>query len=160
MNQNTQKSTWRKNCKGNGLCGGGSRSAGNYCDTRDYKILSHDFCGKCQYGWRRPWLSPNDWCCSYHDFFRYGNHSSILKNIDKTTKAMNKEDKNQFLIPLPSWTAWFIRHLHLTPQGLLTKPGKSDRLIWDGSFIPTLKSTSILLSDLYQYSCYNYINSF
>ena len=77
------------------------------------------------------------------DFFRYGNHSSILKNIDKTTKAMNKEDKNQFLIPLPSWTARFIRHLHLTPQGLLTKPGKSDRLIWDGSFIPTWKSTSI-----------------
>ena len=77
------------------------------------------------------------------EFFRYGNHSSILKNIDKTTKAMNKEDRNQFLIPLPSWTARFIRHLHLTPQGLLTKTNKSDRLIWDGSFIPTWDSTSI-----------------
>ena len=73
---------------------------------------------------------------NFLDFFRYGNHTSILKNIDKTSQAMNKEDRNQFLIPLPSWITRFIKHLHLTPQGLLTKPGKSDRLIWDGSFIP------------------------
>ena len=58
------------------------------------------------------------------EFFRYGNHSSILKNKDKTSKAMNKEDRNQFIIPLPSWITRFIKNLHLTPQGLLTKPGK------------------------------------
>ena len=46
----------------------------------------------------------------YLDYFRHGNHSSILKDIDKTLKAMNKEDRNQFLIPLPSWIARFIRH--------------------------------------------------
>ena len=80
---------------------------------------------------------------NYLDYFRYGNHSSILKDIDKTLKAMNKEDRNQFLIPLPSWIARFIRHSHLTPQGLLIKPGKNDRLIWDGSFLPTWDSTSI-----------------
>jgi len=56
---------------------------------------------------------------------------------------MNKEDCNQFLLPLPSWIARFIRNLHLTPQGLLTKPGKNDRLIWDGSFIPSWDATSI-----------------
>ena len=50
--------------------------------------------------------------------------------------AMNKEDRNQFIIPLPSWLTRFIRHLHITPQGLVIKPGKNDRLIWDGSFIP------------------------
>ena len=73
---------------------------------------------------------------NFLDFFRYGNHSSISKDIEKTLKTMNKEDKNQYLITLPSWIARFIRHLHLTPQGLLCKPGKNDRLIWDGSFIP------------------------
>ena len=60
-------------------------------------------------------LNPNrncliSWC---------NTHSSILKDPDKTMKAMNKEDKNQYLITLPSWLARFIRHLHLTPQGLL-----------------------------------------
>ena len=92
MNQNTQKSTWRKNCKGNGLCGGGSRSARNYCDTRDYKILSDDFCGKCLYGWRRPsWLSPNDWCCSYHDLVRYGDCKCHASNAPECPNAQGKK---------------------------------------------------------------------
>ena len=80
---------------------------------------------------------------NFLDFFRYGNHSSILKDSEKTMKAMNKEDRNQYLISLPSWIARFIRHLHLTPQGLLCKPGKNDRLIWDGSFIPNWQAISI-----------------
>ena len=49
---------------------------------------------------------------------------------------MNKEDKNQYLIPLPNWLSRFIPNLHLTPQGLLVKKDKNDRLVWDGSFIP------------------------
>ena len=80
---------------------------------------------------------------NFLEFFRYGNHSSILKNTEKTSKAMNKEDRNQFVITLPSWITRFIKNLHLTPQGLLTKPGKNDRLIWDGSFIPSWQATSI-----------------
>ena len=80
---------------------------------------------------------------NFLEFFRYGNHSSIGRDKDKIAKAMNKEDRNQFVIPLPAWLARFIKNLHLTPQGLLTKPGKDDRLIWDGSFIPTWRSTSI-----------------
>ena len=91
MNQNTQKSTWRKNCKKNGLCDVGSRSVGNYCDTRDYKILSHDFCGKCRYGWRRPWLSPNDWCCSYHDYYRYGDCKCHASNAPECPNAQGKK---------------------------------------------------------------------
>ena len=67
-------------------------------------------------------------------FFRYGNHTSIQKSLDKVMNALNKEDRNQYLLPFPNWISRFIRNLHLTPQGLLSKTGKNDRLIWDGSF--------------------------
>ena len=73
---------------------------------------------------------------NFLDFFRYGNHTSIKQNIEKTLNTMSKEDRNQYLIPLPNWLARFIKHLHVTPQGLLIKKDKDDRLIWDGSFIP------------------------
>ena len=62
---------------------------------------------------------------NFMNFFRYGNHSSIDKDVEKTTKAMNKEDRNQYLIPLPSWLTRFIYNLHVTPQGLLVKKGKT-----------------------------------
>ena len=46
---------------------------------------------------------------NFRRFLKYGNHSSMDKDIGKTQKVMNKEDKNQFLIPLPNWLARFIR---------------------------------------------------
>ena len=73
---------------------------------------------------------------NFMDFFRYGNHSSIDKDVEKTKKSMNKEDRNQYLIPLPIWLTRFIYSLHVTPQGLLVKKGGNDRLVWDDSFIP------------------------
>jgi hypothetical protein len=75
--------------------------------------------------------------------FKYGNHKSIQKNLKKTMKTMNKEDRNQFLIPLPNWLTRFINHLHITPQGLLEKKGKNDRLVWDGSFTPDWEAICI-----------------
>ena len=80
---------------------------------------------------------------NFMDFFRYGNHSSIDKNLEKTMKTMNKEEKNQYLIPLPSWVTRFIPHIHITPQGLLMKKDKNDRLVWDGTFIPNWESICI-----------------
>ena len=53
---------------------------------------------------------------NFMDFFRYGNRPSIDKDAEKTKKAMNKEDRNQSLIPLPSWLTKFIYNLHVTPQ--------------------------------------------
>ena len=75
----------------------------------------------------------------------------VAKNNDgKPTQVpglilKNKEDKNQYLIPILNWLARFIPNLHITPQGLLIKKGKNDRLVWDGSFFTTLGSS------LYQY---------
>ena len=80
---------------------------------------------------------------NFLDFFRYGNHTSIKKNLEQTMKAINKEERNQYLIPLPNWVSRFIANMHLTPQGLLTKKGKNDRLIWDGSFTPNWNAICI-----------------
>eukprot|EP00957_Ditylum_brightwellii_P069616 5287842-Ditylum_brightwellii.AAC.1 len=46
---------------------------------------------------------------------------------------MNKEDWNCYLVPFPCWMVRFIPHIHVTPQGLIVKPGKNDRLVFDGS---------------------------
>ena len=83
---------------------------------------------------------PNNMTASStHDnflkFFRYGNHSSITHNLPQVLKTLNKEDRNQYLLPFPNWLARFMKQIHVTPQGILSKSGKNDRLIWDGSFI-------------------------
>ena len=78
--------------------------------------------------------------CSSHEnflkFFRYGNHVTIKSNPTNVRTTLNKEDRNQYLLPFPNWIARFCKNIHLTPQGLLSKLGKNDRLVWDGSFIP------------------------
>ena len=48
------------------------------------------------------------------DFFRYENHTSIDHNVTKTLNTMRKEDRNQYVIPIPSWLSRFIKHLHVT----------------------------------------------
>ena len=59
-------------------------------------------------------------------------------------KNINTEDIHQYLLSFPNWLARFVENLHLTPQGLLSKAGKNDRLIWDGYFIP--ESDSIFVN--------------
>eukprot|EP00957_Ditylum_brightwellii_P010895 825580-Ditylum_brightwellii.AAC.1 len=66
-------------------------------------------------------------------YWRYDNHSTLEKNVDKVRKVMNKEDRNYYLIPFPCWMPRFIPHIHVTPQGLIIKPEKNDRLVFDGS---------------------------
>lgn len=67
-------------------------------------------------------------------YLNYGNHSSAEKNSSKLLKAMVKEASRHYIMPFPDWFARFAPNVHLTPQGLLQKPGKNDRPIWDGSF--------------------------
>jgi len=75
--------------------------------------------------------------------FRYGNHTSIKQSLEKITKSLNKEDMNQYLLLFPNWIVRFIPNLYMTPQGLLSKTGKNDRLIWDGSFQPDWESVCV-----------------
>jgi len=46
-------------------------------------------------------------------------------------------------MPFPSWIARFIPNLHLTPQGLVIKPGKNDRLVFDGSHLIKFNSSCV-----------------
>ena len=52
---------------------------------------------------------------SFLTYFRYKNHGTIDKNIDQVKKTMNKEDRNQYVLPFPNWLARFVKNLHLTP---------------------------------------------
>ena len=64
----------------------------------------------------------------------YGNHVSFDKNIDKVLKAINQDEKNNYIIPFPKILTRFIPDFHLTPQGILIKLGENTRLIWNGTF--------------------------
>eukprot|EP00957_Ditylum_brightwellii_P151646 11548441-Ditylum_brightwellii.AAC.1 len=48
-------------------------------------------------------------------------------------KIINKEDRNCYLIPFPCWMVRLIPHIHVIPQGLIVKPCKNDRLVFNGS---------------------------
>jgi hypothetical protein len=56
---------------------------------------------------------------------------------------MNKEDRNNFIIPLPHWLARFIPNLFITPQHILERPGKKDQQIFDTSQRHTWESIPI-----------------
>jgi len=50
------------------------------------------------------------------------------------SKSLNKEERNNYTIPLPAWYARFIPHIHISPEGIIIKEGKKDRIIFDASF--------------------------
>jgi hypothetical protein len=71
------------------------------------------------------------------------NHSSIAAKLDQVLSTMNKEDRNNFIIPLPHWLVRFIPNVFITPQHILERPGKKDRQILDASWRYTWDSTPI-----------------
>ena len=80
---------------------------------------------------------------NFKAFLEYGNHSSITQHIATVAKTMTKEYRHCYVIPFPGWISRLCPHLHLTPQGILLKPGKNPRMIWDGSFLPFWWSKNI-----------------
>jgi hypothetical protein len=65
-------------------------------------------------------------------FLERGNNPSIERNRASTDKTMNKEERNSHVIPFMSFIVLFSAFARITPQHLLNKFGKKDRLIWDG----------------------------
>lgn len=62
-------------------------------------------------------------------YWRAGNNPTINTHLEAVMKTMNKEERNNFVIPLPGWLWRFVPNLHFTPQHLLIKEGKKDRQI-------------------------------
>lgn len=58
----------------------------------------------------------------------YGNHPSMTSNSDKVQKAINKEEKNKFVMVILVWLERFIPHLHLTLQSILIRKEKKIEL--------------------------------
>ena len=75
--------------------------------------------------------------------WRLQNHPSIDKKLPQVLSTMNKEDRNNYIIPLPHWIARFTPHLFFTPQHILEKAGKKDRQLFDASRRYTPWSTPI-----------------
>ncbi len=74
--------------------------------------------------------------CSWKNFMTYWEHRnnpSIAKKLNAVMKTMNKEECNNFVIPLPTWIAQFKPHIFLTPQHNLVKEGKKDQLIFNAA---------------------------
>jgi hypothetical protein len=62
--------------------------------------------------------------------------------------TMNKEERNCYVIPLPSWIARFCPNMFFTPQHILEKPCQKDRQIFDASrrFTPTSVPLNMMTS--------------
>ena len=76
-------------------------------------------------------------------YWQMGNNLSIKKNVDQGKKTMNKEERNKFVIPLSSWAWRFIPNLFATPNLVLQKLGKPDRMIFDEAYQHTAGSIPI-----------------
>jgi hypothetical protein len=70
----------------------------------------------------------------FQKYWEHGNHKSVTKNVDLFHKAMNKEDRKDHIITFPRWVGPFIQHFMITPNGLISKEGKKDRIIFDASY--------------------------
>ena len=67
----------------------------------------------------------------------------IEKKLPQVLTTMNKEDRNNFVIPLPHWIARYTPHLSFMPRHILEKAGKKDQQIFDASRRYTPWSTPI-----------------
>jgi len=79
-------------------------------------------------------ISGHTTSSNFWKYLRYGNHVSISSRPELVEKTLNKEERNNYSLPFPSWTARFIPHLHVSPSGIIIKPGKKDRIIFDASY--------------------------
>ena len=66
-------------------------------------------------------------------FVRRAATSPILRHMKIVAKALNKEERNSHLIPFPRYLVRASSVAHHVPQAIIIKPGKKDRLVWDGS---------------------------
>ena len=71
-------------------------------------------------------------------YYRYGNHSTVDDEPEKTYKAMVKDNRKGFTLLFDERITTLVLHCHLTPQGIvdLLSLFKNPRPIFDSSFRP------------------------
>jgi len=70
----------------------------------------------------------------FREYFQYSNHSSLAAHLEHTRKVINKEDRNSSILTVPRWLAPFIPNCGLAPQGMIVKPDRKPRIVYDGSY--------------------------
>ena len=68
------------------------------------------------------------------EYWRAGNNPSIKRNLAKVMTTMNKEERNNFVVPRSGWAWRFIPHLMIVPQHHHEVVGKKGRQIGDATF--------------------------
>jgi hypothetical protein len=82
---------------------------------------------------------------NFWNYYRYGNHKTILEDVPKTKKAMSKDIRRGYNIVMDQRLTLLIPHLHTTPIGMvdLNKIYKEPRPIFDSTFRVTPSSMAI-----------------
>jgi hypothetical protein len=62
-----------------------------------------------------------------------GNQATFKMYPEMITKTMNKEDRHSHLLPIKLWVLYFSPWCRHTSQGILVKPRKNSRVIFDAS---------------------------
>ena len=75
---------------------------------------------------------------NFQAFYRYGNHSTVQNEPEKTLAALSKDYNRGYVIVVDPRIIPFILNCHTTPIGVIDvdKPHKSPRLIFDSTFRP------------------------
>lgn len=75
---------------------------------------------------------------NFQAYLRYGNHSTVDEEPDKTYKALVKDSKRGYCLVFDPRTVHFALNCHVTPNGIidLNKRFKNPRPIFDSSFRP------------------------
>ena len=77
------------------------------------------------------------------DYLRHGNSPSVNQHEDLVSKALVKEYRNNYAIPLPSWAARYIRHVFFTPIHILQHRDKPPRIVFDALKLHYPSSVSV-----------------
>jgi hypothetical protein len=64
---------------------------------------------------------------------RKGNQATFKMHPEIVTKTMNKEDRHSHVLPVKLWVLHFSPWCRHTAQGMLIKPSKNPRVIFDAS---------------------------
>jgi len=80
------------------------------------------------------------------EMIRRGNSKSFNDHPELVKKAMNKEDRYSHLVPIDEDICRVSAYLRHTIQTVVMKPGKNDRLVWDGT--TTLLALDIVMNQV------------